>query len=133
MKFNVFAIAGIAALVFALPAVAHHSFAMFDADKTVTMNGTVKEFEWTNPHSWLRVMIEDQSGKSLQWAIEMGSPQQTSRIGWKADSIKPGDNVTIEMNPLRDGTRGGTILSLTLPDGKKLGKAGQTNNPLGNE
>jgi hypothetical protein len=61
----------------------------------------------------------------------MGSPSQTSRIGWKPDSIKPGDNVTIEMNPLKDGTRGGTIVSLTLPDGKKLGRAGQPNNPRG--
>ena len=93
MKFRALSLATIAVGVFVVPASAHHSFAMFDATKEVTMSGTVKEFEWTNPHSWLRVMIEDQSGKSLQWAIEMGSPAQQARVGWKPDSVKPGDKV----------------------------------------
>jgi Family of unknown function (DUF6152) len=131
MNARAIAIASTAVSLLALPAAAHHSFAMFDQQKVVTLTGTVKNFEWVNPHSWIYLMVADANGAPIQWAIEMGSPAQTSRIGWKPDSIKPGDQVTIEMNPLKDGTRGGTIVSLTLPDGKKLGRAGQTNNPLG--
>jgi hypothetical protein len=131
MNARAIAIASAAVSLLALPAAAHHSFAMFDQQKVVTLTGTVKNFEWVNPHSWIYLMVADDTGAAKEWAIEMASPAQTSRIGWKADSVKPGDNVTIEINPLKDGTRGGTILSLTLPDGKKLGKAGQTNNPLG--
>ncbi len=133
MNARAFAIAITALSLLALPAAAHHSFAMFDQQKVVTLKGTVKNFEWVNPHSWIYLMVADDSGVPIQWAIEMGSPAQTSRIGWKPDSIKPGDEVTIEMNPLKDGARGGTIVSLTLPDGKKLGKAGQTNDPRGSD
>ena len=96
MDFKTLSLAALVASAFAVPALAHHSFAMFDSDKTLTMTGTVKEFEWTNPHSWLRVMVEDQaSGKTLQWALEMGAPAQQARVGWKPDSVKPGDKVTI--------------------------------------
>ena len=107
------------------PAFAHHSFAMFDADKTVTMTGTVKEFEWTNPHSWLRIMVQDQAtGKPVQWALELGSPVQQQRVGWKPDSVKPGDTVTVTIHPLKDGSRGGGVLSATLPNGSTLGNGG---------
>src|SRR5438445_13760306 len=98
MSVRVIAVSGIAAALFVAPAFAHHSFAMFDADKTVTLNGTVKEFEWTNPHAWLRVMVNDPaSGKSLQYAVEMGSPGQQARVGWKPDSVKPGDKVSVNI------------------------------------
>ena len=118
----------------ALPAFAHHSFSMFDQEKVVTLSGTVKELEWTNPHSWLRIMVDDQaSGKPLQWALEMGSPGQQSRVGWKPDSVKPGDKVTVTIHPLKDGSRGGQFMSATLPGGKQLGNGGQRNNPLGAE
>ena len=115
--------AGVA--LFAGPALAHHSFAMFDADKTVTVKGVVKEFEWVNPHSWLRVTLQDQAtGRPVQWAFEMGPPPQQIRRGWKPDSLKPGDPVTLTMHPLRDGSRGGQLLTATLPDGRTLGGAG---------
>ena len=115
------------------PALAHHSFSMFDQEKVVTMNGTVKELEWTNPHSWLRVMVEDEkTHQPLQWSIELASTGQQTRIGWTKEIVKPGDKVTIEINPLRDGTRGGTLLLITLPDGTKLGHGGQRVNPRGN-
>jgi hypothetical protein len=133
MNARAIAIASTVVSLLALPAAGHHSFAMFDQQKIITLTGTVKNFEWVNPHSWIYLMVTDDNGAPKQWAIEMGSPAQTSRIGWKPDIIRPGDQVTIEMNPLKDGTRGGTILSLTLPDGKKLGRAGQTNNPLGSD
>jgi hypothetical protein len=109
----------------AAPALAHHSFAMFDADKTVTMTGTVKEFEWTNPHSWLRIIITDQaSGKAVEWILELGSIAQQTRVGMTHDSLKPGDKVTVTMHPLKDGSRGGGLLTATLPNGQTVGNGG---------
>ena len=109
----------------AAPAFAHHSFAMFDSDKTVTVTGVVKEVEWTNPHTWLRVMVVDQAtGKPVQWGFEMGPPAQQIRRGWKPDSLKPGDKFTLKMHPLKDGSRGGQLIEATLPDGRTVGGAG---------
>ena len=131
MKMRSLAFAAMGTVALAAPALAHHSFAMFDAEKTVTLKGTVKEFEWTNPHSWLRVMVMDDAGTVRQWALEMGSPGQQSRVGWKPDSVKPGDQVTVQMHPLKDGSRGGQFVSADLPNGQHLGNGGQKNNPLG--
>ena len=126
MNFKALGLVAIAVTPLAAPALAHHSFAMFDADKTVTMTGVVKEFEWTNPHSWLRVMVEDQaSGKTLQWALEMGAPAQQARVGWKPDSVKPGDKVTVIIHPLKDGSRGGQFVTAVLPNGTILGDGGR--------
>jgi hypothetical protein len=131
MNFKTLSLAAITAAALAGPALAHHSFAMFDAEKVVTLNGTVKELEWTNPHSWLRVMVADQAGAARQWSIELASTGQQARVGWKPDTVKPGDKVTLEINPLKDGTHGGTLLSIVLPDGTKLGHGGQRGNPRG--
>jgi hypothetical protein len=131
MNIKAFALSGVAALLFAWPATAHHSFAMFEQDKVVTLQGTVKEFEWVNPHSWIYLMVPDETGALKEWAIEMGSPVQQTRVGWSPDLLKAGDKVTVALRPLKDGSRGGTIVSVTLPDGKKLGGGGQTNNPTG--
>src|SRR5882672_2026865 len=100
MRFAALGLGIVAVTALAGPALAHHSFAMFDAEKTLTMTGTVKEFEWTNPHVWLRVMVSDDKGTPRQWALEMGAPGQQARIGWHPDSVKPGDNVTITIHPL---------------------------------
>ena len=125
MKFKALGLAGIAIAMYTIPAFAHHSFAMFDADKTITVTGTVKEFEWTNPHAWVRVMVMDQAtGKPVQWGFELGPPAQQIRRGWKADSLKPGDTFTLKMHPLRDGSRGGQLVEATLPDGRTVGGAG---------
>ena len=131
MTYKALALAAIGTAVLAAPAFAHHSFAMFDATKTVTLKGTVKEFEWTNPHSWLRVMVTDDAGTPRQWALEMGSPGQQSRVGWKPDSVKPGDQVTVQMHPLKDGSRGGQFLSVELANGEHLGNGGRKNNAAG--
>ena len=134
MNVKTLSLAMFAAAAFAVPALAHHSFSMFDAEKTVTLNGTVKELEWTNPHCWLRVMVEDPMTHQLkQWSIEMASTGQQSRIGWTPTIVKPGDKVAVEINPLRDGTRGGTMLLITLADGTKLGHGGQRGNPRGTD
>src|SRR4051812_32175241 len=94
------------------PAEAHHSFGIVDQDKTVVLKGAVKELEWTNPHVWLRVVVMDQaSGKPLQYGVEMGSVARSTYDGWKPDTVKPGDAITVSIHPLKDGSRGGMYLS----------------------
>jgi hypothetical protein len=110
-----------AALLAAAPALAHHSFAMFDRQKEITLKGTVKEFQWTNPHSFIQIEVVDPQGASASYSIEMNSPNNLTRQGWKSTVLKPGDKVTLVMNPLRDGSRGGLFVSVMLPDGKVLG------------
>ena len=124
-------LAAIAVAALATPALAHHSFAMFDSTRTLTMTGMVKDFEWTNPHVWLRVMVDDQSGTPRQWALEMGAPGQQTRVGWKPDSVKPGDKVTVTIHPLKDGSRGGQFMNAVLPNGQQLGDGGRRPNSQG--
>ncbi len=117
-------LAGAALLALAGPALAHHSFAMFAADKTITMPGTVSEFEWTNPHAWLHVKSTATAGQPSQdWAFEMASPAQLyARGGWKADTVKPGDKVILQMHPMKDGSYGGQYVAVKLPNGQTLGQ-----------
>jgi len=106
-----------------VPASAHHSFAMFDAEKTISMAGTVKEFEWTNPHAWMHITVMDQtSGQPVEWSFEMGSPGQLGGRGMKPDTVRPGDKVTIRFHPMKDGSRGGQYMSATLADGRIFGQ-----------
>ena len=124
MKFRALSLATIAAAIFIMPASAHHSFAMFDATKEVTMSGTVKEFEWTNPHSWLRVTVNDQkTGKAVLWALELSSPARLTTMGMHADSVKAGDVVSVTFHPMKDGTRGGQFMAAKLPNGKNIIRA----------
>jgi hypothetical protein len=102
------------------PALAHHSFAMFDPDKTITKAGTVKELEWTNPHVWLHIMSPDDAGKTVEWSFEMQAVQQATSGGWRPDIVRPGDKISVQFHPLRDGSRGGELLNATLGDGRKL-------------
>ena len=125
MSLKALSLAAVATAVFATPALAHHSFAMFDQSRTVTLKGTVKELEWANPHSWIRLMVHDQaSGKDVQYAFEMGSPARSTFDGWTRDTIKPGDIVSVTIAPLKDGSRGGMYLGIDLPGGKHLGRTG---------
>ena len=110
-------------------AFAHHSRAMFDSTKQVTLVGTVKDFQWTNPHCWIQVLVPDPSNPSaeaVEWGIEMGAPVEMMRKGWKPGSLSPGDKVTIIVNPLRDGQHGGLVVSVTGPDGKIIGRPAET-------
>ena len=120
MNLKTLGIAGFA-LLLAAPASAHHSFAMFDREKSVTMTGIVKEFEWTNPHVWIHVMVGDASGKPVEWSFEMQAIATNAALGWRADSVKPGDKVSVDFHPLKDGSRGGQLVAATLADGKRLG------------
>jgi Family of unknown function (DUF6152) len=108
------------ALLTAVPVVAHHSFAMFDRDKQVTLVGTVLNFQWTNPHSWIEIDVPNENGGSDKWSIECNSPNNLARQGWKSTSLKPGDKATIIIHPLRSGEKGGSFVSVTLPDGSVL-------------
>lgn len=120
---------GAAFLAFAaVVASAHHSGAMFDRDKQVTITGTVTEFTWTNPHASFRVDVPNAEGKVESWAIEMNSPNNLVHAGWKRSTIKPGDKVTVKINPLRDGRPGGLYVGITLADGKYLGAPAETKN-----
>jgi hypothetical protein len=96
---------------------AHHSFAMFDQNRQVSIAGTVKAFEWTNPHAFIEIEAPD--GKV--WSVELNSPNNLVRQGWKRTALKPGDKVTVVLNPLRDGQNGGLFNAVTLPNGQVLG------------
>ncbi len=96
------------------PALAHHSFAMFDAQKTVVLEGTVKDFQWTNPHTWVQLMVRQADGSQVEWSIEGGSPNALSRQGWSRLAMKPGDKAAITIHPLKDGTNGGSLVSATI-------------------
>lgn len=111
------------ALVAALAAsaAAHHSPVMFDRTATKTLVGTVVQFTWTNPHSAIQLDVRNESGGVDRWGVELGSPQSMARNGWRSNIIKPGDMVTVVVNPLKSGEFGGIFVSLTLPDGRKLG------------
>jgi hypothetical protein len=104
----------------ALPALAHHSFTMFDMTKKVTLVGSITSFEWTNPHSYIEIDVPDAQGATKHWSIEMGSPSILLQSGWKFNSLRKGDKTTLIINPLRSGNAGGFLFLATLPDGRML-------------
>jgi hypothetical protein len=111
------AILAAAILLFTLAdaASAHHSFAMFDQQKETTLNGTLKELQWTNPHIWVQVMVKDAAtGHDVEWSIEGGSPNNLARKGWSRNSIKAGDKVSIVIHPLKNGDNGGSLVKVTV-------------------
>jgi hypothetical protein len=99
---------------------AHHSVAMYDYAKAMTLTGTVMEMQWTNPHMFIKANAVDAAGKQMQWSIECGTPNINSRHGWKKSDIKPGDKVVMEIHPMRDGRPAGTLVTIKLPDGRTL-------------
>jgi hypothetical protein len=105
----------------AIPVFAHHSFTMFDTTKVLTITGTVTEFQWTNPHSYIEIDVPDEGGAVKHWSIEMGSPSILQQSGWKFSSLKKGDKTTLTINPLKTGLAGGFLNQATLPNGKVLG------------
>ena len=109
-----------AALLIEVAAFAHHSAAMFDLEKQLTLNGTVKAFQFTNPHCWIQLLVRDGNG-TAEWSVEMGSPAHLIRSGWKPNTLKPGDKIIVVVHPLRVGANGGGFVSATGPDGKPIG------------
>jgi hypothetical protein len=104
---------------------AHHSFEMFDRTKTVALSGTVKEFQWTNPHCWIQLLVPGADGTTVEWGIELDSPRSLIRTGWKPRLVKPGDKVTVTIHPKRDGTDAGGYVSGTAADGSALPPKGK--------
>ena len=105
------------------PAAAHHSFAMFDTTRRVTLEGTVTAFEWTNPHAYIESDVQDASAANglKHWSIELGSPSILMQGGWKYKDLKYGDKITVIISPLKSGQQGGLLSRITMPDGRVLG------------
>ena len=114
---------GLAALLVVGTAFAHHSPIVFDRTKQVTLTGVVTEFRWGNPHSWIHLDVTGADGKVGNWGIEMDPASHLAREGWKSTTLKPGDKVSVVVFPLRNDEKGGQYISVTLPDGTKLGRA----------
>ena len=110
------------------PALAHHSFAMFEREKRVMFQGVVTEFQFTNPHAWIHIRTPE--GK--EWSIESGSPNMMRRHGWSSSTLKIGDKVGAVIRPMKDGSPAGTLVSMTLSDGRVLGPGGGPPPPTGN-
>jgi len=101
-------------------ATAHHSTAEFDYTKQITIEGTVKEVQWTNPHSYIQLLVDDAGGQKVEWSVEIGSPSLNVNLGWRKNSVKAGDEVTMLLSPARNGSPYGTLRVLTFADGRTL-------------
>jgi hypothetical protein len=110
-----------ALLLVAASGQAHHSAAMFDHTRTIQLAGTVKEFQWTNPHVWLQLTVNSTDGAE-EWSVEGGGPNQLARQGWRPATFRPGDAVVVIVNPMLDGAKGGLFVGAKLADGKSLGR-----------
>src|SRR5687768_1820710 len=110
-----------AALILALPVLglAHHSAAMFDAQKVVTLQGKVREFKFTNPHCWIQLLVTA-NGKTTEWSIEMGSPQGLYRSGWRPGTLKSGDEIKVNVHPERDGSPVAQFKTAERADGRAI-------------
>ena len=106
-------------LMVAEPAWAHHSYAMFDMQKTLTLDATVTKFKWQNPHSFIEVDVAAPGG-SEHWAVEMTSPNNLVLSGWRRSSLKPGDKASVTYHPLLNGKSGGSLVKVVLADGSVL-------------
>ena len=125
-------VAGLVALAFTAAAFAHHSFAMFDHEHQVKLSGTVKQFQWTNPHVYIEMdgqNVKEEKGEPKHFTIECASPGILNRVGWKFNMIKPGDTITVIIAPLRSGESGGLLKQVTLSDGRKFGNGGPAGKP----
>lgn len=105
-----------------LPVGAHHSEAAFDTGRVIQLNGTVKEFQWTNPHVWIQLYVKNDDGKTVEWSIEGGGPNSLARKGWRPATFKPGAAVTIKAHPMRNGAPAAAFIGARFADGSTLGR-----------
>jgi len=124
------AMAWLASAAVAAAAHAHHSTAEVDYTTQLTIQGTVKEGQWTNPHSYIQLIVEEEGKPPVEWSVEIGSPAINTALGWKKTSVKRGDKVTMLLSPARNGKPYGTLRKLTFEDGRELiGVAGSMRSP----
>ncbi|MCP5145238.1 MAG: hypothetical protein H6978_10540 [Gammaproteobacteria bacterium] len=107
-------------LGFSAPASSHHSIVEFDYTHAYAVTGTIKELQWTNPHSWVQMLVENSAGESIEFGFELGAPVFNIRMGWRKDSVKPGDEVTVVFCPAKNGAPRGTLMYIYLPSGERL-------------
>ena len=119
MTRNVVALLVAGTVAAGIPALAHHSFAMFDQRKVMTLEGTVHEFQWTNPHSFIELDVAS-GGRTQRWSIELNSPNNLTRQGWRRTSLRSGERISVRIAPLRNGHPGGLFLDLRKADGRTL-------------
>ena len=101
-------------------ALAHHSSAMFDRSQTLVLEGTVIEYQFTNPHTWIEVLVENEDGSTTQWSVEASGRRPMVDMGLPPSRLQPGDEVTVRAHPLRDGRNGALFIDITLPDGEVI-------------
>ena len=121
MRFQLAAAAALVMATLSVGADAHHSFAMFDLAKEVTVKGKVKKFQWTNPHAYIQLVARDAQGKEVEYSLEMGAPMYLYARGWRPGSLKAGMDISVTLNPLRNGKPGGVVRDVTTADGKPIG------------
>ncbi len=102
------------------PAVAHHSGAGFDSEKVIEISGTIKEFQFKNPHTWIQVIVDDP--KKTEWSLEWGSPNSLGRQGYRPSTFPPGAKVTMKLHPMKDGSPAGEFMAAKFADGKTIGR-----------
>ena len=120
MELKPFVLASLIAAGQSTSAQAHHSFARFDAQRPVTVQGTVKDFQWTNPHIWIDIVVIDKgTGQPVNWSIEGSAPTVLRGFGWSKDTVKPGDKVSLVVHPLKIGNNGGTLAKIAV-NGKEV-------------
>jgi hypothetical protein len=103
-------------------ALAHHSPVMFDQTQQVTLTGTVRDFQWTNPHSYIQLVVKNDQGQDVEWNLEMAAPTYLYNLGWRPATVKAGDVLTVTIAPLRKGGNGGLLLKAATADGKPIGR-----------
>ena len=108
-------------LLLPFAAVAHHSPSMFDGSKELTLTGTVREFQWSNPHSYIQLVVKPDDGQEQEWSLEMGGNAYLYNLGWRPSTVKAGDELTVRIQPLRNGEPGGLVLEVTTTDGEPVG------------
>jgi Family of unknown function (DUF6152) len=114
------AIAATVLCLAAVPAAAHHSLAPYIQTRAESVIGTVKEFAWTNPHTWLTVLVRDEKGEMVEWVFEGAATSRLATAGFKKDSVVAGDTISVAFNPRRDGKPGGMFVAVTMSDGTTL-------------
>ena len=121
-KLTVAAAVATGMLLFIQPVIAHHSGVEFDSNKTIEITGTIKEFQFKNPHTWIQVLVDDGKGQQVEWSLEWGAPNSLGRQGYRPSTFPPGAKVTMRLRPMRNGSPSGALVAAKFADGKIVGR-----------